>query len=99
MIIVPKSWGEEHIIVNDEYCGKLLMLREGKQCSYHYHKVKKETFYPLWGKVLLTVEGEEFELKEAYTLEPYAKHRFMGLTNATILEISTHHDDADTVRL
>lgn len=40
-----KGWGFENWIVNKpEYCGKLLYFREGKMCSWHYHKLKDETF-------------------------------------------------------
>ena len=51
---VPKGWGYEKWIVNtEEYCGKLLFLNEGKRCSWHYHKLKDETFYLQSGKILL----------------------------------------------
>ena len=51
---VPKGWGHEKWIVNtDEYCGKLLFFEEGKRCSWHYHKLKDETFYLQSGKLLL----------------------------------------------
>ena len=50
----PKGWGYEKWIVNtDEYCGKLLFFEEGKRCSWHYHKLKDETFYLQSGKMLL----------------------------------------------
>ena len=43
---VPKGWGYEHWIVNKEdYCGKLLFFKKGKRCSWHYHKLKDETFH------------------------------------------------------
>lgn len=99
MKVVDKVWGKEYWIVNDEYCGKFLLLNKGSQSSYHYHNEKKETFYPLRGGVLLTVEGKEIRLGRAYTIEPLVKHSFKGLTDAVILEISTHHDDKDVVRL
>lgn len=43
---VPKGWGFEKWIVNNEkYCGKILFFVKGKKCSYHYHEIKDETFY------------------------------------------------------
>ena len=48
-----KVWGEEHWIVNRDYCGKLLVLRKGYRCSLHYHKIKDETFYIIKGRVLM----------------------------------------------
>ena len=51
---VPKGWGFEKWIVNtEEYCGKLLYFAKGKKCSWHYHKLKDETFYIQSGKILL----------------------------------------------
>ena len=45
-IFVSKGWGYEDWIVNKEqYCGKLLFIKKGKKCSWHYHKNKDETFY------------------------------------------------------
>ena len=52
--IVPKEWGSEYWIVNNDlYCGKLLTLEKNKRCSVHYHKNKDETFYILEGKIKL----------------------------------------------
>ena len=51
---VPKGWGYEKWIVNNKmYCGKLLFFDEGKRCSWHYHKLKDETFYLQSGRILL----------------------------------------------
>ena len=44
--VVPKGWGFEKWIVNNEkYCGKLLYFIKDRKCSWHYHKIKDETFY------------------------------------------------------
>lgn len=51
---VPKGWGFEKWIVNNEkYCGKLLFFVKGKKCSLHYHKLKDETFYIQSGRIKL----------------------------------------------
>ena len=43
---VPKGWGEELIIENNEmYCGKLLKFKAGCKFSMHYHLIKDETWY------------------------------------------------------
>ena len=36
--VVPKAWGEEHWIVNREYCGKKMILKQG----YHRHFAARE---------------------------------------------------------
>ena len=57
---VPKGWGGERIFANippapgfSGYCGKLLYVIAGHGCSYHYHKIKDETFYVVAGTVRL----------------------------------------------
>lgn len=46
LTFVSKGWGYEHWFVNKkEYCGKLLFFKRGRKCSFHYHKIKDETFY------------------------------------------------------
>ena len=78
---VPKGWGYEKWIVNtDEYCGKLLFFNKGKRCSWHYHKIKDETFYLQSGSILLFY-GDTDSLEDAKTLllEPGDKfHIYRG---------------------
>ena len=103
MIEVKKVWGVERWLINcDKYCSKFLFLNKGATSSYHYHKEKQETFYVLMGKVLLTVEGKDYEMNPltgVITIEPNEKHKFFGIADSTILEVSTHHDDEDVYRL
>ena len=100
---VEKKWGAELWVANcAEYCGKLLYLKQGAQCSHHYHPVKKETFYVIQGSLSLTIEGKESmmnPLTQPKTIMPGQKHFFKGITEAVIMETSTHHDDKDVVRL
>ncbi|KKM20313.1 hypothetical protein LCGC14_1646680 [marine sediment metagenome] len=99
---IDKTWGEEIIIINDEYCSKLLILDRDAKSSYHYHKKKRETFYCIEGYATLTVEGKEYMLApftRPKTIEPGELHRFEGITQAVILEVSTHHEDEDVVRI
>lgn len=107
MKIVPKVWGQEHWLVNEpEYCAKILELDPHFQCSLHYHKIKKETFLVQEGVVTLEqrdVRGVpivEILLEgDSRTIMPKTPHRFSSRLGATILEISTHHDDSDCVRI
>ena len=57
--------------------------------------------YGLEGSALLVIEDNEhlltpFNLPK--TIMPGERHTFYGITDAVILEVSTHHDDADSVR-
>jgi len=98
--IVKKEWGEEHWIVNREYCGKKLLLKEGFRCSIHQHPVKDETFHLESGLVWLEVAGEGRFLRpgDSFHLPPCTPHRFSGLEDSVIYEFSTHHEDDDCLR-
>ena len=49
--VEPKGWGREIWIANNsEYCGKVLEIDKGKRCSFHFHKLKLESFYLRCGK-------------------------------------------------
>lgn len=98
---VPKEWGEEHWIVNREYCGKKLVLNKGFRCSLHYHEVKDEVFYVIAGRVLLELGDEVHVLAKGdhRHVPPGTVHRFWGIEDSEIIEFSTHHEDEDSYRL
>jgi quercetin dioxygenase-like cupin family protein len=102
---VLKVWGEEIWMANTNlYCGKLLKLNQGKRCSVHYHKNKDETFYVLSGRVLMelwkknNVKTKIMREEEIIRINPKTKHRFSGLEDSIIIEISTHHEDENSYR-
>lgn len=58
------AWGYQIRMVNEpEYCGKFLVLENKKSGSFHYHKLKKETFIVLTGKVMIgyKLPSDEYE--------------------------------------
>lgn len=106
---VPKGWGFEKWIVNcDEYCGKLLYFVKGKKCSWHYHKLKDETFYIQSGKIQLRYSDED---KLKYALEVILgpgdkfhiyrglRHQMIALEDTELFEFSTEHFDEDSYRI
>jgi rfaE bifunctional protein kinase chain/domain len=99
--VVPKVWGfEKWLENNDKYCSKLLSLNKGYQCSLHSHKVKDEMFLITKGHVRLELGDKVLHLRENnyIRIPPGTVHRFTGMENSEILEISTHHEEADTNR-
>lgn len=100
--IVPKVWGyEKWLENNDKYCSKLLSLNKGYQCSLHYHKVKDEMFLVTKGHVRLELGDEVIHLRDGnfIRIPPGTKHRFTGIEDSLIMEVSTHHDEGDSCRL
>lgn len=107
MHFVPKGWGSELWIHNDEmYCGKKMVLHKGKRCSLHYHKLKTETFYVQSGKVQMELklpDGNKevliLDAGDAVHLPQGTLHRFTGLEDSEIFEFSTQHFDEDSYRV
>ena len=107
--IHPKGWGYEKWIVNtDKYCGKILFFEEGKKCSWHYHKIKDETFYVQSGEILLRYgNSDDYEKSETITLKPGDKfyvppglrHQMTGIKDTELFEFSTQHFEDDSYRI
>ena len=101
---VEKVWGHEEWLENGDYCVKWLTVNPRSASSLHYHPIKKETFVVVGGECELEVAGKLISLdaEQSATIEAGTPHRFSNLnynTPCLILEASTHHDDADVVRL
>jgi quercetin dioxygenase-like cupin family protein len=106
---VPKGWGFEKWIVNtEEYCGKLLYFVKGKKCSWHYHKLKDETFYIQSGRILLKYSDDdemayanEIILNKGDKFHIYRglRHQMFALEDTELFEFSTQHFDEDSHRL
>jgi quercetin dioxygenase-like cupin family protein len=106
---VPKSWGwEEWIVNNEHYCGKFLFVAKDKYCSYHYHKLKTETFTIVQGGVVLRYSYQDdinqaafiiLDKGQTFHIPVGLRHRFIGIEDSLILEISTHHEDSDSYRV
>jgi len=102
---VKKAWGLEVVLVNEETCVKYLFIDAGMQCSLHYHPVKDEAFYVIEGECFIQTslvadaEPRIFRKGDTRSIPRGMPHRFGSLKGAVLREFSTHHDDADVVRL
>lgn len=105
---VPKGWGEELIIENNEmYCGKLLIFKSGCKFSMHYHMKKDETWYVHSGTYIyryidvLNANVIEMRLEpgDIVRQKPGLPHQLIAETDGTIFEVSTHHEDSDSYRI
>ena len=109
MHFVPKGWGfEKWIVNNDEYCGKLLYFVKGKRCSWHYHVLKDEVFYIQSGKMLVKYsDGDELSKATEMILERGdnfhvyrgLRHQMIALEDTELFEFSTKHLDEDSYRI
>ena len=105
----PKGWGQEDWVWNSElYCGKLLRFNAGKRCSWHYHKIKDETFSLLHGDAMLLsswkdeLEGAQethLVVGEVVNIPPGMRHQIRAHENSILLELSTTHFENDSYRI
>ncbi len=106
---VPKGWGFEKWIVNNEkYCGKILYFVKSRGCSWHYHKIKDETFYVQSGKIMLfhgydpeIVKAERTILSKGdhFHIPVGLIHKMLALEDTELFEFSTQHFDDDSYRV
>jgi quercetin dioxygenase-like cupin family protein len=107
--IHPKGWGHEVWIVNKpEYCGKLLYFNKGKKCSWHYHKLKDETFYVGSGAIEL-LYGDDDDINQAnivvllkgdsFHIYPGLRHQMRAINDTELYEFSTEHFEEDSYRV
>lgn len=106
--VIPKGWGEEIIITNNQlYCGKLLCFKEGAKFSMHYHLIKDETWYVQSGTFIYKwIDTETAEVKEKHLVHgdtvrqrPGQPHQLIAMTEGVIFEVSTEHFDSDSYRV
>ena len=106
MKFVPKSWGYEvHIVNNEKYCGKKLFIRQGKWLSYHYHEIKDEVLFVESGRVYFTFGSSEQDFRsiemgpgQAFHVQPGLIHQIQAVEDTMIFEFSTQHFDSDSHR-
>jgi len=106
---VPKGWGfEKWIVNNEEYCGKLLYFVKGRKCSWHYHIKKDEVFYIQSGRILVKYSDRddldtagEIELGPGDNFHVYRglRHQMIALEDTELFEFSTQHFDEDSYRI
>ena len=109
MHFVPKGWGfEKWIVNNDEYCGKLLYFVKGKRCSWHYHKLKDEVFYIQSGRVMILFSDDDdiktakhllMEKGDRFHVYRGLRHQIVALEDTELFEFSTQHFDSDSHRV
>jgi len=107
--MVPKGWGfEKWIVNNEEYCGKLLYFVKGGKCSFHYHILKDETFYIHSGKVIIKYSdtddfnnAQEVILSQGdnFHVNRGLRHQIIAIEDTELFEFSTQHFESDSIRV
>lgn len=112
--VVDKTWGMEQWIINKDlfeeysdvpYCHKIIMCIKGMWSSegkWHKHPKKDETFYVIDGILELEIDGDgthHLKRGDSARIRPQTGHRFRSMTtHCAFIEVSTTHEDDDTIR-
>jgi mannose-6-phosphate isomerase len=95
---IEKPWGYElHWVPNTApYMGKILHINAGARLSLQLHDAKQESWLLLDGKARVIWDNSNGELVETelqqgvgYTSALGQRHRLVGITECTVLEVST----------
>lgn len=108
---VEKRWGYEIWLANnkeEDYCGKILYIKEGHSTSMHFHAKKHETFYILEGTLrvdIIDTSTTEIDIRtvktgESFVMERNCPHKLIAQDGPVkFVEISTFHEDSDSYRV
>lgn len=94
---VPKPWGSEQIWAETgEYVGKVIRITGGRRLSLQVHEEKDETILVIKGRLRLHtgpdadhVTSEILEVGESAHIPPGLVHRFEGVVDTELVEVST----------
>ena len=94
---IIKPWGHEKLLeINKKFMVKELFMKKGHRCSLQYHKIKKETFYVISGKLKFYYGLSKKKLKtknfgpgKYLTIDPKKIHRMEAIQNTLYIEAST----------
>jgi mannose-6-phosphate isomerase-like protein (cupin superfamily) len=86
--------GETEFWITNEidagYCGKFLFLFKGQTCPKHMHKVKRETFFVVKGRVRMVKDDQVLTMKagDVLRMDRECLHSFSALKPTLLLEVS-----------
>ena len=85
-------------LVNRNYCKKILILKSGQKNPEHYHKLKEETFYCIYGQAEVYLESKIFTLVagESLLVPIGVRHTISSKHGAVLEEISTQSFSDDS---
>lgn len=88
-------------IVNRDYCKSYVVMLPGQKYPCHYHKIKTESFYVLYGVLSVEADGNVYEMREGEMLhiERGTEHSFWSDTGTVFEEISTNYTRNDSFYL
>lgn len=88
-------------VVNRDYCKSYVIMLPGQRYPYHYHKIKMESFYILFGtlKVEINAVVHPLDAGEMIHIERGEDHAFWSDGGVVFEELSTNYTQNDSFYL
>lgn len=88
-------------VVNRDYCKSYVIMLPGQKYPYHYHKIKTESFYILFGtlKVKINSVVHSLDAGEMIHIERGEDHMFWSDDGTVFEELSTNYTQNDSFYL
>lgn len=88
-------------IVNRDYCKSYVIMLKGQHYPNHYHRIKIESFYVLYGTLMVSLDGEihNIEAGGMLNVDRGQDHSFWAEDDVIFEEISTKYVSNDSVYL
>lgn len=85
-------------IVNRSYCKSYVVMLPGQRYPKHYHKIKIESFYVLYGVLNVKLDDKVYQLNagEMLHIDRGQDHEFWSETEVVFEEISTLYTSNDS---
>lgn len=85
-------------IVNRSYCKSYVIMLPGQRYPKHYHKIKVESFYVLYGTLSVKLNDKVYRLSagEMLNIDRGQDHEFWSETEVVFEEISTLYTSNDS---
>lgn len=88
-------------VVNRDYCKSYVAMTKGQKYPNHYHRIKTESFYVLYGDLHVELDGKEYVLfpGEMLNVDRDQDHTFWTDNGTLFEEISTMYVPNDSIYL
>lgn len=86
-------------VVDRDYCKSFVVMQKGQRYPVHYHRLKTESMYALYGELIITIDGIDHILNpgEIFHIDRGQDHAFFTKTGTVFEEISTRYMPNDSV--
>lgn len=86
-------------VIQHDYCKFIVVMLEGQEYPVHYHRIKDESYFILYGDLEVTIEDEKYSLSKGDLINVPRRftHSFSTEYGCVFEEVSTAYLNNDSV--